>query len=1178
MDTSVLKSFAQESRRYLMDVVAKKIEYYLTSDNVEIRANKHLIEELKKDISNSSKDQVIEKIAYTWFNRFCALRYMDVKQYSLVGVLTPVSESHTQPEILMEAKSGHIKDELGNPASRDHVIGLLSGKVSTNDPQSEAYKHLVLMACNYYHSIMPFLFEKIDDYTELLMPDDLLSEASIISKVRSALNEENCKDVEVIGWLYQFYISEKKDEVFEGLKKNKKITPENIPAATQLFTPSWIVRYLVENSLGRLWMLNRPNSNLISKMEYYIKPETEEKDFLRIKGPEEIKVCDPACGSGHMLVYAFDLLYLMYEEEGIDSNEIPSLIISKNLFGIEIDRRAGELAAFALTMKAREKQRRYFRNPVSPNVCVLENIHFEETEIKDYMDHVGHDLFSSQLRSTLTQFEDAKNFGSLIKPELTDVENILSLLDQKNVSGHLFLTQTHTKVLNVLSQAKLLSPIYHVVIANPPYMGSKGMNGRLGTWAKDNYPNSKSDLFAMFIERNLELAQGHGMIAMITMQSWMFLSSFESLRARLLGQETLLSMAHLGTRSFDSIGGEVVSTTAFVLENTNRLEYKGGYLRLVDGNSEAEKDKAIREAIKNPSSDGFYRASAADFKKIPGSPIAYWATDNVFEIFKKCKGLRELVTIKQGMATSNNDRFLRSWYEVSFSKIAFDCNSLEESIERHEKWYPYNKGGAFRKWFGNNELVVNWKNNGAELKEFQSTLNQGWTARLKSREYYFKPSITWTDVSSSSFGVRFSKPGFIFDVSGSSAFPDERSIYYYTALLCSKVSHYFLKLVNPTLHFQVENIAIIPTADSVDSKTFNEISNVAQRCVNLSEADWNTKETSWDFKTNKFVLKKISDKCLENIFSKIVTEEANTLETFSMLEMKNNELFINLYGLNNELTPKVELDETTIHANPYYKFGISRSSSDLFALQKMEGIVELISYAVGCMFGRYSLDIPGLILANHGETVNDYFNLIPKPAFLPDEDNVIPVLDSDWFSDDISERFCKFLKVTFGEEHYAENLKFIEEAIGKDIRKYFAKDFYNDHVKIYKKRPIYWMFSSPKGTFNALIYMHRYTSDTVSIVLNSYLREFRTKLNSKLENLERLSVAEATSTKDKTAALKEIEQLKKMIVELDEYEKDILYPLATQRLEIDLDDGVKSNYPKFGKALKPIKGLDKGED
>ncbi len=534
---------------------------------------------------------------------------MDVNRYTRIAVVSP-AEGQSQPEILAEAKMGHIDEDRVPEKIRQPIFALLDGSAPSRDPQSEAYRLLIVAVCNDYHKTMPYLFERIADYTELLMPDDLLSDNSILAVTREAMTPDICEDVEVIGWLYQFYISEKKDAVFDGLKKNRKITPANIPAATQLFTPHWIVRYLVENSLGRLWMLNRPNSRLIEKMDYYIKPAPAavdqaqvETDFLRISSLEEIKICDPACGSGHMLTYAFDLLYAIYEEEGYEPAEIPEKILTHNLYGIEIDERAGELAAFALSMKALQYDKRFFRRTVSrgehiePNICVLENIHFAESELQEYMDFIGRDLFTAPLQIALRQFEEADNFGSLIRPEVMDAEGMLAILKTKDVSEQLFLTETHKKVLQLLKQVDYLSPKYHVVIANPPYMGGKGMNGRLGKWAKDNYPNSKSDLFAMFIERNLELVQLKGAVAMITMQSWMFLSSFEKLRSKLLGQNTILSMAHLGTRAFDSIGGEVVSTTAFVIGNAHFPEYKGAYIRLVDGMSEKEKTEMFKRAI-----------------------------------------------------------------------------------------------------------------------------------------------------------------------------------------------------------------------------------------------------------------------------------------------------------------------------------------------------------------------------------------------------------------------------------------------------------------------------------------------------------------------------------------------------------------------------------------------------
>ena len=596
METGKLKKFAQFARRRLIEQVSAKLKLVLAENSAARRESLDAIKKLEEAITRTGTEQVIERVAYIWFNRFCALRFMDVNRYTRIGVVSP-AEGQFQPELLAEAKMGHIDEEMVPEKSRQQIFALLDGKAPSRDPQGEAYRLLLVAACNFWHQSMPFLFERIDDYTELLMPDDLLSGNAILAYTREAMTPDACEDVEVIGWLYQFYISEKKDAVFEGLKKNQKITPENIPAATQLFTPHWIVRYLVDNSLGRLWLLNRPGSKLVEQMEYYIPPEKPETDFLRISGPEDIKVCDPACGSGHMLTYAFDLLYAIYEEEGHDPTEIPEKILTHNLYGIELDERAGELAAFALTMKARARQRRFFNKRVKPNITVLEKVSFSREELDEYMGHVGRDLFTHGLRETLPQFSEADNFGSLIVPKVGNVADVLATLEAKDMAGNLFLAETHQRVLSVLRMVEALSPRYAVVVANPPYMGGKGMNGRLSAWAKETYPNSKSDLFAMFIERNLDLAVKGGAVAMITMQSWMFLSSFEALRSRILNQHTILSMAHLGARAFDSIGGEVVSTTAFVLENAHKPDYRGAYMRLVDGNSEAEKMEMLAEAI-----------------------------------------------------------------------------------------------------------------------------------------------------------------------------------------------------------------------------------------------------------------------------------------------------------------------------------------------------------------------------------------------------------------------------------------------------------------------------------------------------------------------------------------------------------------------------------------------------
>lgn len=1182
METSKLKKFAQFARRSLIEQVSGKLQQILAADSAARREEPKAVEDLAAQIKAHGRDQVIEKVAYTWFNRFCALRFMDVNRYTRIGVVSP-AEGQFQPEILAEAKMGHIDEEMVPEKTQQQIFALLNGTTPSRDPQAEAYRLLVVAACNDYHKAMDYLFEKISDYTELLMPDDLLSGNSILAYTREAMTPDVCQDVEVIGWLYQFYISEKKDEVFEGLKKNKKITPENIPAATQLFTPHWIVKYLVENSLGRLWMLNRPNSRLVEKMAYYIKPETPETDFLKISKPEEIKVCDPACGSGHMLVYSFDILYFIYEEEGYEATEIPRLILENNLFGIEIDKRAGELAAFALTMKARAKQRRFFSKKVAPNICVMENIHFEESELKDYMDFIGQDLFAEPLLTTLRQFEESDNFGSLIRPAETDVEAMLKILETKDIPEDLFLSMTHHKVLQALLLADYLSPKYHVVITNPPYMGGKGMNGRLGTWAKNNYPYSKSDLFAMFIERNLDLVRKQGSVAMITMQSWMFLSTFEKLRGQLLGQETILSMAHLGPRAFDSIGGEVVSTTTFVLKNTNHPKYKGGYLRLIDGNSEAEKQTAMLNAIKNPDCGWFYRASATDFNKIPGNPIAYWATEKERSLYSKNELIGNVCFPRKGLDTGENDVFLRLWHEVSVQKTCVD------NKDHTKRWYPYNKGGYFRKWYGNRDYLINWKHDGEEIKQrINSKIKK---PTIRNADFYYREGYTWTTVSSGGFSARYCPEGALFDNGGCTIFADSH-LHKIGGFVNSKIMSRYLEFLSPTLNFQAGDISrVLFPCECLKLNTTTD------ECVSISKSDWDSYETSWDFTCLPLLHPDYSQSTLKATYTQLSNHwQFMTLE-MQRLEEENNRIFIEAYGLQDELAPDVPLNEITLTCNPHYRYGVDECEVGSEKWEAMEArlledtMKEFISYSVGCMFGRYSLDMPGLVLANQGETVEDYNKKIEEwknqtgitsqteITFHPDKDNVIPVLDGDWFTDDIVERFQRFLRVTFGEEHYEANLKFIEKALGKNIRKYFLKDFYSDHVRRYKKRPIYWLFSSPKGSFNALIYMHRYRPDTVSVVLNDYLREFRTKLISRKNHLEAVSISTRSSQGEKTKALKEIESLKKMINELDAYEREVMYLLATQQLEIDLDDGVKVNYLKFGAALKKISGLDaKGEE
>lgn len=1197
MDTSKLKKFAAFARRSLIEQVSQRLKLVLAENSAARREQPRTVSALERALSQSGEEALIERVAYIWFNRFCALRFMDVNRYNRIGVVSPLP-GQFQPEILAEAKMGHIDETLADAPTRAKILDLLSGKAPSPDGQTEAYRLLLVAACNNWHKAMPYLFEKINDYAELLMPDDLLSGSSILAYTREALTPDTCiniqKDgseepiVETIGWLYQFYISEKKDQVFEGLKKNKKITPENIPAATQLFTPHWIVRYLVENSLGRLWMLNRPNSKLIDQMDYYIKPVEPETDFLKITSPEEIKICDPACGSGHMLTYAFDLLYAIYEESGYEPSEIPEKILTHNLFGIEIDERAGELAAFALTMKARAKYRRFFRKPVQPNICVLENISLSEDTLKNYLRVFGKEIFTDSVIETIQQFREAKNFGSLIVPKTSKASETLAALQklqQRSLVGMgsaeelpaeqqlLVSTANFDAICIGLQQANYLSSKYHVVIANPPYMGSVGMNGDLAEWAKDYYPDSKSDLFAMFMERALSLTLKHGMTAMINMQAWMFLSSFEILRKKLFSKATLLSMAHIGERGFDSIGGAVVSTTAFVLINSVISNKKGTYLRLVDGRSEAEKSDMIREAVSNPNCGWFYRASADDFHLIPGNPIAYWASKTTIHAFATGERLGDNLDTAQGMKTLDNERFIRRWQEISFSNITGNSASPK-------KWVPINHGGGFRKWYGFHESVLKWHNDGEEIKSLAMKKYNSVTRTVTGMGHYFKPGITWSAISSDLISVRKFGDGFIFTNAGMCAFGDEQEQNISMSLLNSKVGVEVLKILAPSVNFgpnQIREFRIVDLGRFIRTIQANSI-----ELVGLSTEDWDSYEASWDFQQLPLLSVANSQYPLSTKLSKAYAAIRSCWQSLILnmqrLEVENNRIFIEAYGLQDELKPDVPLNEITLTCNFHYRYGGNKTEEELEGLLLADTLKEFISYAVGCMFGRYSLDKPGLILANQGETLEDYLKQIPNPSFPADKDNVIPILDGDWFTDDITERFRKFLRLTFGEEHYAENLQFIEDAIGKDLRKYFLKDFYTDHVKRYKKRPIYWLFSSPKGSFNALIYMHRYQPDTVSVILNDYLREFTTKLSARLDHLKRIEANADASKAEKAKALKEIESLRKTLDELDTWEREVMYPLATEKITIDLDDGVKVNYTKFGAALKKIPGLDAKED
>jgi tRNA1(Val) A37 N6-methylase TrmN6 len=835
------------------------------------------------------------------------------------------------------------------------VFDLLGGQIPAAHPQQEAYRLLLVGACNAYHEQMGFLFEPIADYTELLMPGDLLSENSILQAIRNALTPETCRDVEVIGWLYQYYISERKDEVFANLKQNQKIQPQDIPAATQLFTPHWIVRYLVENSLGRLWLLNRPDSRLAESMDYYIQPEEQETDYLRLASPEEINLCDPACGSGHMLTYSFDLLYRIYEEEGYDPVQIPQLILEKNLYGIEIDQRAGALAAFALTMKAREKDRRFFRRQVTPNICVLENVRFTAAEINEYMDAVGRDLFTNDLWLMLKQFENADNYGALIRPQVQDVDYIRARLAEEGVFENLFLHATNQKVKTVLTQAEYLSQRYHVVVANPPYMGSRGMNAALKDLVKDQYPDSKSDTFAVFIERGFDLLYPKGYHAMVTMEAWMFLSSYEKLRSKLLKEAAVLAMVHMpylgkgGTSMGINFG-----TAATILRNNPQSELTGSF-SCVRYYEIDEQGVPLEFPVQN---ERLTTATSADFQKIPGSPIAYWATDSFREAFQN-PSLSEKFQTRLGLSTANNDRFLRLWPEVSFQGICMDALDRTMAIQSSLKWFSYEKGGVFRKWFGNHDYVVNWENDGWEIRHFGEE-----EGRIRSHNYnlelIFREGITWSDITSGTNAFRLMPPGFLFDGRGSSGFVrNDGSVNIILGILNSRVINAAISMINPTLSVNVGEIARLPYP-SLTAKERHLVANNVTTLISKHKSDWDTYEISWDFTVSTILQHRIPQLPLANIYTVLRAHWREVVQEMQRFEEENNRIFIEAYGLQDELTPDVPLREITLTCNPPYRYPDSsrktRTEVERETLLLADTMREFISYAVGCMFGRYSLD------------------------------------------------------------------------------------------------------------------------------------------------------------------------------------------------------------------------------
>ena len=1174
MDKNAIKKYAVWARKELISRVAQKAQQYGITETEMVDAGADSVngkvlsaEEMQQrraliaQINEKGYQQVMEEVAYTWFNRFSALRFMEVNGYlpSHVRVFTDENNAF-KPQILAEAL--HLElDKL----DKDKVYAL-----KETEQTEELYKYLLIVQCNALNSILPGMFQTIADYTELLLPDNLLREGSVIEQMISQIPEDNWQDaVQIIGWLYQYYNSEKKDDVFAALKKNVKITKENIPAATQLFTPDWIVRYMVENSLGRLWVEGHPDAKAQllptpeeqaaytagnrdpedTKWHYYLEEAQQEpqvqaqlseirKQYADLI-PEQIKVIDPCCGSGHILAYLFDVLMQIYENYGYTPRDAVASILQNNLYGLDIDDRAAQLAYFAVMMKAVRYDKRFLKRKdedgepdvPQPHVYAIEESNRIEKPDVEYFCNGKLEL-NDAMHTILTQLYDAKEYGSILTITPQDWDALYARFDEVTGESSFHRESIRKKLLPLVRVAQTLAQKYDVVVTNPPYMGSSGMGAKLAEYVKKNYPDSKSDLFAVFIEVCSRMAKQNGYQAMITQHAWMFLSSFEKLREKMMLTETI-SMAHLGARAFEEIGGEVVQTTAFV-RCANHVEgYKGTYCRLIEPTSQQGKEEMFLAGQKR------YTANQDDFAKIPGASVAYWVSKKLYSTFRN--SLLYDYTISDGQnKTGDNAKFVREFWEVRNSNVG-----------KGKKWLFYAKGGGYRKWYGNLSEVVNWSE---EAREFYKNDK---ICRIIPEYLWYKAGITWSLISNNP-SFRLLPEEATFDVGGSSIFlKDNSNIEFVLGLLNSKVFSYVQKIVNPTINIQVKDIRVMPFV----KKNENEITGLAEECSFLSKEDWDSFETSWDFTRHPFIkaitkypnMMDIGNIYLAECYDIWAGECEERFEKLKANEEELNRIFIDIYGLQDELTPEVEDKDVTVR-----KADLGRD------------VRSFISYAVGCMFGRYSPTYDGLAYA--GGTWDDgKYNI-----YKPDADGIIPICDDEYFEDDMVGRFVEFVRVIYGDSSLEDNLRFIANALGgkgqpkEVIRNYFLNDFYADHCKIYQKRPIYWLFDSgKKNGFKCLIYLHRYQPDTIARIRTDYVHEQQARYRTAIEDLEK-QVAAATSTSERVKLTKQLNKVQAQDNELHQYEEKV-HALADQMIKIDLDDGVKHNYEIFKDVLAKIK-------
>ena len=1146
--------------------------------------------ELVDQIRSKGYTQVMEEVAYTWFNRFIALRFMEVNNY-LPSHIRVFSDS-----------TGAFKPEILSDVLHLELPGLSREKVAeyieSNDTEG-LYRYLLLTQCNALNSALPVMFERMGGYTEMLLPNNILRQDSVLGHMVADIPEEDWTDqVQIIGWLYQYYNTELKDDTFAQLKKNVKITKERIPAATQLFTPDWIVRYMVENSLGRLWLEGHPNAELRGGWKYYLDEAEQERpvedqlaklreEYKTIK-PEDIKVIDPCMGSGHILVYAFDVLMQIYEATGYSQRDAAQSILENNLFGLDIDDRAAQLAYFAVMMKARQYDRRLLTRGIQPHIYAFaESNSITTAPLHDMGITLSQDEYDTAVKQVLRlldELRDAKEYGSIltVTPCDWDLLRRFAVPRTEDEGGQQLLGIHGEQIAAPLLQrliniGEALSQQYDVVVTNPPYMAVSNAGAKVNDYVKKNFPDSKADMFAVFIERCGQMAKKNGYQAMITQHSWMFLSSFEKLRTKLLAVD-IVNMAHLGARAFEEIGGEVVQTTSFVTRKSHIADYKGEYCRLIEPTSQQGKEDMFLAG------ENRYAAVQSNFSKIPGSPVAYWLSANMVNDFSRGRVLKENGDTRQGMATSDNNRFLRLWTEVSNHSLGLNCASAEDALQVHKKWYPYNKGGEFRKWYGNIDYVINYEDDGLEVKAYATSLYKTATRTIKSMSEYFKPCLSWSKISSGSIAFRYYPQGFIFDVAGCCIFyKNDEIMKYHFGFINSNVAKSILAAISPTLNYEAGHIASLPVIS--DKRQNGDIIKLVDANIEFGKEDWDSYETSWDFKRNPLVVGKLPEPFWGDIPDKIVFQNTSIFYTYKMYwkmqceyrfqKMKANEeelnrIFIDIYGLQDELTPEVADKDVTVHRVFDSKDDVPESMKGSSYVRTMrDEIVSLISYAVGCMFGRYSLDVDGLAYAGGEWDASKYKTIIP------DSDNIIPICDDEYFDDDITGRFMKWVETVYGKATLEENLKFVADALGgkgtprEVIRTYFLNDFYADHLKSYQKRPIYWLFDSgKKNGFKALCYMHRYQRDLLARLRTDYVHEQQERYRTQLAQLG--DAIDHASASERVKLTKQQKKFQDQATELQKYEEKV-HHLADQNIEIDLDDGVKHNYELFADVLAKIK-------